>query len=76
MGSRVKQGNVIAYVGATGRATGAHLHFELLKNGRQINPKSVKMLPRVKLAGKDLQLFKAHTKKMDVLYKKSYADVS
>jgi len=34
----VKRGDVIGYVGATGRATGAHLHYEIVANGRLINP--------------------------------------
>jgi hypothetical protein len=44
-GSRVRQGDVIGYVGATGRATGPHLHFQIEQNGRVLNPLSVK-LPR------------------------------
>ncbi|HET7231356.1 MAG TPA: peptidoglycan DD-metalloendopeptidase family protein [Longimicrobium sp.] len=41
-GSRVSQGQVIAYVGSTGLATGPHLHYEFRSNGRPINPQSVK----------------------------------
>jgi murein DD-endopeptidase MepM/ murein hydrolase activator NlpD len=37
-GKHVKRGDVIGYVGATGRATGAHLHYEIIANGRLINP--------------------------------------
>lgn len=37
-GRRVTRGDIIGYVGATGRATGAHVHYEVWANGRQINP--------------------------------------
>lgn len=42
-GSHVQQGDVIAYVGMSGRATGPHLHFEVRVDGRQVNPMSVNM---------------------------------
>jgi murein DD-endopeptidase MepM/ murein hydrolase activator NlpD len=37
-GQQVKRGDVIGYVGATGRATAAHLHYEIWMNGRLTNP--------------------------------------
>ncbi len=42
-GTRVAQGQVIGYVGNTGRSTGPHLHYEVLRNNRQVNPLSVKL---------------------------------
>lgn len=57
-GSKVRQGEVIGYVGSTGMATGPHLHYEVLVGGAQINPMSVKLAGR-KLDGKDLHRFEA-----------------
>jgi murein DD-endopeptidase MepM/ murein hydrolase activator NlpD len=57
-GSKVRQGDVIGYVGSTGMATGPHLHYEVLVGGSQINPMSVKLAGR-KLDGKELRRFEA-----------------
>lgn len=57
-GSKVRQGQVIGYVGSTGMATGPHLHYEVLVSGTQINPMSVKLAGR-KLDGKELRRFEA-----------------
>ena len=37
-GQKVKRGDVVGYIGATGKATGVHLHYEVLKNDKQIDP--------------------------------------
>ncbi len=56
-GKYVKKGQVIAYVGTTGRSTGPHLHFELRKRGRAINPLQVVQVTTKKLHGKAKKAF-------------------
>ena len=56
-GKYVKKGQVIAYVGTTGRSTGPHLHFELRKHGRAINPLHVMQVTTKKLRGKAKKAF-------------------
>jgi murein DD-endopeptidase MepM/ murein hydrolase activator NlpD len=57
-GARVSLGMVIGFVGASGRATGPHLHYEVMSNGRQVNPLSVQFASGRALTGKLLAQFK------------------
>lgn len=62
VGSRVKQGQVIAYVGMTGMATGPHLHYEVHENDNQVNPVSKQFNMASGLTGKQLASFMANKK--------------
>lgn len=59
VGKKVKAGEIIGYVGNSGRSTGPHLHWELIRNGKKINPITQRITAEKRLKGQELERFYA-----------------
>ena len=66
-GLRIKQGQIIGFVGSTGKSTGPHLHYEVIKNGKRINSQKLKLPSGKALKNKERQEFEINKIKLDVL---------
>ncbi|MGD9163053.1 MAG: M23 family metallopeptidase [Desulfobacteraceae bacterium] len=67
-GVRIRQRQIIGYVGSTGLSTGPHLHYEVHHRGKNINPASLKTPPGRTLKGKELERFFQVKRDLQILY--------
>ena len=66
-GVRVKQSQIIGFVGSTGKSTGPHLHYEVIENGKKINSQTLNLPSGKILKGKERERFEVRRIKIDVL---------
>jgi murein DD-endopeptidase MepM/ murein hydrolase activator NlpD len=67
VGKRVRQGQVIGFVGSTGQSTGAHVHYEILVNGRFVDPMRIKLPRGRSLDGPLMQGFEKERDRLDAM---------
>jgi murein DD-endopeptidase MepM/ murein hydrolase activator NlpD len=75
-GARVTQGQVVGFVGTTGRSTGPHLHYEVLHKNAHVNPMQLKVRTGRNLEAKELVAFKAEVARIDELRKKPHIEAA